>query len=97
MIKATKRCAILHDDLLERAQFVRWLPLNKIEAQRSGFDFERKSNEAMRSFRGRPKVGRGNGESAVCFDELAQLVEHLKAPSELSQIMRQALPQAESA
>ncbi len=41
----------------------------KIEAQRSGFDFERRSNEAIRSFRQIPQVTDGNGASAVCSDE----------------------------
>ncbi len=42
---------------------------HRSEAQRSGFGSERRSNEAIRSFRG-PYGNRGNGVSEVCDDEV---------------------------
>ena len=43
---------------------------NKFEAQRSGFKFERRSNEAIWSFHRRQDAAGGNGMSGVCFDEM---------------------------
>ena len=41
---------------------------DQIEAQRRGFDLERRSHEVICSFRG-TYANRGNGMNAVSFDE----------------------------
>ncbi len=50
------------------ARHYRYAQTIQIEAQRSGFDLGRRSNEAIRSFQAAPKGPPGNGASAVCSD-----------------------------
>ncbi len=44
-------------------------PATQIAIQRSDCDLERRSNEAIRSFRQDREVAGGNGASEVCSDE----------------------------
>ncbi len=70
--------------MLEKGKRADGASANNIKAQRSGFNFGRRSNEAIRSFRPEAKPEAGKRSLLRRYGGLAQLVERLLCKQEVS-------------